>query len=121
MKITITGTGYVGLSNAMLLSQNHEVIALDVNPRVVDLLNKKISPILDDSIQDFLDNANLNLVATLEAAAKHLSQSHTPSPCLHSPILEKELHYKSSPLSKRAPVTPNTPLKKINALSFNEK
>ena len=66
MKITVVGSGYVGISNAIILSQNHEVIALDVNPRVVDLLNKKISPISDDSIQDFLDNANLNLVATLD-------------------------------------------------------
>jgi len=66
MKITVVGSGYVGISNAIILSQNHEVIALDVNPTVVDLLNKKISPISDDSIQDFLDNANLNLVATLD-------------------------------------------------------
>ncbi len=65
MKIAVVGTGYVGLSNAILLSQKHEVIALDINPERVAQLNKRISPIQDNDIADYLSNKNLNLKATL--------------------------------------------------------
>jgi len=66
MKIAIVGTGYVGLSNAMLLSQNHQVVALDVVAEKVELLNQKQSPIVDAEIEDFLANKDLDFVATLD-------------------------------------------------------
>ncbi len=66
MKIAVAGTGYVGLSIATLLSQNHEVVAIDIIKEKVDLLNDRLSPIVDAEITDFLNNKNLNLRATLD-------------------------------------------------------
>lgn len=66
-KIAVAGTGYVGLSNAILLSQNNEVVALDIIQEKVDMINDKVSPIVDKEIQDYLSNKQLNLVATTDA------------------------------------------------------
>lgn len=65
MKIAVIGTGYVGLSNAVLLSQHNEVYALDIIKEKVDLINKRVSPIRDAEIEDFFKNKKLNLTATL--------------------------------------------------------
>jgi len=67
MKIAVAGTGYVGLSIAVLLSQHHQVVAVDIIPEKVDLINHKQSPIQDDYIEKYLAEKELNLVATLNA------------------------------------------------------
>ena len=67
MKIAIAGTGYVGLSNAILLAQHNEVIALDIIQEKVDLINNKKSPIVDKEIEEYLATKELNLVATTDA------------------------------------------------------
>ena len=71
MKIAVVGTGYVGLSNAMLLAQHNEVVAVDIVPEKIDLLNTQQSPIEDEDIEDFLSNKNLNFSATLDAATAY--------------------------------------------------
>jgi UDPglucose 6-dehydrogenase len=65
MKIAVAGTGYVGLSNAILLAQHNEVLALDILPEKVEMLNRRQSPIKDADIEDYLANKPLNLHATL--------------------------------------------------------
>ncbi|WFR57894.1 nucleotide sugar dehydrogenase [Anaerocolumna sp. AGMB13025] len=67
MKITIAGTGYVGLSNAVLLSQQNEVIALDILQEKVELINQRKSPIVDKEIEEYLTQEDLNLTATTDA------------------------------------------------------
>ena len=66
MKIAVVGTGYVGLSNAVLLAQHNEVIAVDIIPEKVDLINARKSPIVDAELEDFLANKKLDLTATID-------------------------------------------------------
>lgn len=71
MKIAVAGTGYVGLSIATLLSQHHEVMAVDIIPEKVDLINQRKSPIQDEYIEKYLAEKELNLTATLDAEAAY--------------------------------------------------
>ncbi len=71
MKIAIAGTGYVGLSNAIILAQHNEVYALDILPEKVDMINNKKSPIVDKEIQEYLANEPLNLTATTDDEAAY--------------------------------------------------
>ena len=70
-KIAIAGTGYVGLSIATLLSQHHQVTAVDIIPKKVDMINNRKSPIQDDYIEKYLAEKNLDLTATLDAKAAY--------------------------------------------------
>lgn len=67
MKIAVAGTGYVGLSNAVLLSQHNQVVAVDIVPSKVEMINRRESPIEDRELEDYLKNKNLTLTATLDA------------------------------------------------------
>ena len=71
MKIAVAGTGYVGLSIATLLSQHHEVMAVDIIPEKVELINQRKSPIQDEYIEKYLAEKDLNLTATLDAEAAY--------------------------------------------------
>lgn len=66
MKIAVAGTGYVGLSMAVLLSRQHEVVALDIVPEKVDMINRRVSPIQDNYVEEYLREKNLNLTATID-------------------------------------------------------
>ena len=71
MKIAVAGTGYVGLSMATLLAQHHEVMAVDIIPEKVEMINRRISPIQDEYIEKYFAEKELNLIATLDAEAAY--------------------------------------------------
>jgi UDPglucose 6-dehydrogenase len=77
LKITVAGTGYVGLSIATLLSQHHEVVAIDIIPEKVDQINNRISPIQDEYIEKYMAEKELHLAATLDATEAYRKISST--------------------------------------------
>jgi len=81
MKIAVAGTGYVGLSIATLLAQNHEVIALDINRARIDKINRRELPIEDSEIEKFFKEKSLNLTATLNGDSRQGSRIHRRVDC----------------------------------------
>ncbi len=88
MKIAVVGIGYVGLSNAVLLSQHYKVMALDIVEEKVEMLNRRQSPIQDEMIQEYLQNKDLNFEATtdVEAALKDSSYVIIATPTDYDPV-----------------------------------
>ena len=76
MKIAVAGTGYVGLSLAVLLSQHHEVEAVDIQPAKVELINQRKSPIIDHEITEYFEQKELHLHATMEADTAYLDADY---------------------------------------------
>lgn len=76
LKIAVAGTGYVGLSLAVLLAQHHQVTALDIVPEKVEMINNKRSPIRDEYIEKYLAEKELNLTATLDAKEAYFHKAH---------------------------------------------
>ena len=89
MKIAIAGAGYVGLSSAILLSQNHEVVVFDINSAKIEQLNNKILPIVDVEIEDYLANKNLNFIAT---SHKELAYKDADFVIISTPTDYDEVH-----------------------------
>ena len=93
-KIAIAGAGYVGLSNAVLLAQHHEVVVLDIDAQKVEMLDRRLSPIADAEIEDYLQHKPLHLAATTDAIVAIPASSHIASPT--EPSSRKRLAYESS-------------------------
>jgi len=88
LKIAVAGIGYVGLSNAVLLAQANEVVAVDIDSKRVELINQRVSPIEDSEISDFFQNRELNLRATLnkEDAYKGAEYVIVATPTDYNPV-----------------------------------
>lgn len=88
MKIAVAGTGYVGLSLAVLLSQYNEVTAVDIVPEKVEMLSKKISPIADKEIEEYLEKKKLNLKFTLDGASAYRAADYViiATPTNYNPL-----------------------------------
>ena len=88
MKIAIAGTGYVGLSNAVLLAQHNEVAAVDIVQEKVDLINNKKSPIVDKEIEEYLREKELHLTATTDAEKAYSEADYIviASPTFYDPV-----------------------------------
>ena len=100
MKIAVVGLGYVGLSNAVLLAQNHDVTAVDVSAARVDLVNNRKSPIVDAELEDFLAHKSLQLTATTDlAAAQELAQADQRFSVIHDSFANIATHMEGQNLS----------------------
>ena len=108
LKIAVAGTGYVGMSIATLLSQHHQVTAVDVIPEKVEKINKRISPIQDEYIEKFFAEKQLNLTATLDGAAAYKDADFVviSAPTNYDPV-KNFFEYISDVINKAAALPPN--------------
>ena len=95
-KIAVAGTGYVGLSIATLLSQYHQVMAVDIIPEKVELINNRKSPIQDDYIEKYLVEKDLNLTATLDAKEAYTCLLYTSRQRLQPGIMGNSMRYRKT-------------------------
>ena len=90
MKIAVAGTGYVGLSLAVLLSQKHEVTAVDIVPEKVRMINRRVSPIQDEEIKRFFEEKELHLTATTDSAEAYASAEYVAAFSAKAPVWVKQ-------------------------------